>query len=134
MAVASMTSFECVIYGYFNITEYCSKREFYCLYSYFSKSMIVLATTAVKFNRPYLGSAARSGHQLSTILLKKVRATTCTCSRLKKNVYKIILTYLPPSVHDNLQIYKILQEVNIKTLKSSNRSNKLMFPYLLITD
>ena len=46
-----------------------------------------------------------------------------------RNVYKINVNYLPPFV---LQSTKItLQAVNIKTLKSSNKSNKLIFTYQL---
>ena len=53
---------------------------------------------------------------------------------VKKQIRLQHRSKLSPTIY--MTIYKStnLQAVNIKTLKSSNRSNKLMFAYLLNTD
>ena len=62
---------------------------------------------------------------------------TYSCGRSQRNFnYYFLLNHskLSPSIY--MTIYKStnLQSVNIKTLKSSNRSNKIMFVYLLNND
>ena len=51
-------------------------------------------------------------------------ATILVSVGCKKNIYKIVLNY---PIYMTIYKSKNLQSVNIKTLKSSNRSNKLMF-------
>ena len=83
--------------------------------------------------------SCRNKQNIHMVYTKYIISTQCDTGGVKIFFRKIVLLKGGKTdfiFHIYMTIYKStnLQSVNIKTLKSSNRSNKLMFAYLLNTD
>ena len=80
----------------------------------------------VNIQKPLLGKLVSV--QCVMELLKEFHAQTRSRYNTVdvKNII-IVLNYLPPFIYMTIYKSTILQSVNIKTLKSSNRSNKLIY-------